>query len=422
MYSFYHRDYPKGLSKQFPYKSQPHINIVLRLQKRQTYIGTPAEEYRLQRLFHQCVVPNYTETNVNISSGYLRKFSPDGNLLIGFSTDQRSVNVYDYFGAGAGQSLYVNCDDLSSIRHNLFKQFFRLRHSIHVSSNLNCECSLFTADSRYVILGSSSPLGNAPFLHMYDILRNNEGIASSVRSPVEDYTLYMIDIQMGSITDIILYRYDNICLVHNQGLSLCGSVLAVLSVQHQTVHLYRVSDGIFNHMQDIGVFCYPDDCLIYSKAKFTSGSDSDDEDQDSLVQHSYHNRWFNSLKHRILCWCFEKAQSMCTSTNNEPVFEYYKKFDKLVSLRMWKMQLLSEDRLLLKYADKDIVSIKQTDPASQPAVFVFYDIKSTKILAVYDNTSEELLHLYENYMDEFRGPVFPSSSKGYKLRSQQPSC
>ena len=215
----------------------------------------------------------------------------------------------------------------------------------------------------------------------------------------------MIDIQMGSITDIILYRYDKICLAHNQGLSLCGSVLAVLSVQHQTVHLYRVSDGIFNHMQDIGVFCYPDNCLVYSKAKFNSDSDSDDEDQDSLVQRSYHNRWFNSFKHRILCWCFEKAQSMCTSTNNEPVFEYYKKFDKLVSLRMWKMQLLSEDRLLLKYADKDIVSIKQTDPASQPAVFVFYDIKSTKILAVYDNTSEELLHLYENYMDEFRGPV-----------------
>ncbi len=312
--------------------------------------------------------------------------------------------MYEFLGAGAGLKAYVDGMETTRLRRKLFGQFFRCRHSVHVPSDLNRECSLFTVDSQYVIVGSSTPLGDAPFPHMYEILRTNEGIAPTARSPVEDYALYMIDLQIGVISDSIMYRFDKICLAHNQGLSLCGSTLAVLSVQHQTIHLYRVDHGTFSHIQDIGEFCYPDDSLIYSEVDFTC-SDSEDEDADSLAQQPYHNRWFNSLKHRLICWILKKAQKECTPTNKEPLLDYFKKFDQFVSLRLWKMQLLSENDLLLKYADEDIVSMKQTDPTSQPAIFAFYSIQTTEILAVHDNTSEDLLRFYENYSDDFRSPV-----------------
>ena len=397
------RGYPKGVFPNFPYKEIPPQNIIFKLRQRQQVLGTPAEVYRQERSFYQCIVPNHTETYIQIPSGYLRKFTPDGNSLIVFSSDQRSLDVYDYFGAGAGNELYHKRVSTSDLKQNLFDQFFRLRHSVHVSNDLNRECSLFTDDSQFVIVGSSIPLGDGPHPAMYDIFRNSEGISPNFRSPVEDYIIYMIDLRMGMVTDSMTFQYDRIYLSHNQGLSLCKSLLSVLSVQHQTIHLYRVNNGVFAHVQDIGMFCHPDDSLVYSEANFTSNHD--DEDLDSMFHHPYHNRWFNSLKHRILCWTLKDAQSRCTPTNKEPLFEYYRTFDKLVALRMWKMQLLSEHQLLLKYANEDVVTLKQSDPSSQPAVFVAYDIQSTEIIAVYDNTSEKLLRIYEQFSDFFRSPV-----------------
>lgn len=69
---------------------------------------------------------------------------------------------------------------------------------------------------------------------------------------------------------------------------------------------------------------------------------------------------------------------------------------------MWKMQLLDEDHLLIKYAIEDVVTLKAHEPNSQSAVFVFYNIWECKILGIFDNKSEDLLWLYENFSDSFR--------------------
>lgn len=274
-----------------------------------------------------------------------------------------------------------------------------------MTHDLNRECSLFTDDCQYAIVGSSMPLGDSFVPNMYDMFRNNEGLSESpnIRSPVEDYFLYIIDLKYGLVTDTVTYPFDRIYMSHNQGLSLCKSMLAVLSVQHQTIHLYRVNYGCFAPVQDIGIFCYPDDGLVYSEAHFFSTNG--DDDLDSMFQHPYHNRWFNSLKHRIICWLLKHAQSKCTPTNRKPLTEFYRNFDKLVALRMWKMQLLSENHLLIKYADEDAVTLRQSDPSSQPAIFVLYDLFSTSVLAVYSNTSGSLLQTYEQLSDFFRNPV-----------------
>jgi len=108
---------------------------------------------------------------------------------------------------------------------------------------------------RYVIVGSATYVSEeqhaAPLFH--DIYRNNESICPNPRSPLEDCTLHIVSISTGHVTDRRRFRCDKIYLSHNQGVYLYGSTLAVLSVQQQTIHIFRISsDGMFIDLRSIG--------------------------------------------------------------------------------------------------------------------------------------------------------------------------
>lgn len=66
----------------------------------------------------------------------------------------------------------------------------------------------------------------------------------------------------------MVFTHDKIFLSHNQGLSLYGSTLVVLSVQHQTLHVYHVDDGRFLPIQTIGRMCYVDDEVYLSSCVY----------------------------------------------------------------------------------------------------------------------------------------------------------
>lgn len=93
---------------------------------------------------------------------------------------------------------------------------------------------------RYVIVGSAS-VDDGNFIDHFDMYRNNESVTPNPRSPLEHYTLHIVDIEMGRLTDSRTFMYDKIFLSHNQGLYLYRHTLAVLSVQHQTIHIFQVS-------------------------------------------------------------------------------------------------------------------------------------------------------------------------------------
>ena len=403
---------PNGL----PCRKLPSQSILFKLSERQIAIDSPAQLYYRQKSFYQCVVPDYTENRVYCPPGYLRKFTPDGNRLLAFSSDQKYVLVYDYLGAGAGQGAYCSNSTVEDVQSDLFSRFFRLRISVPVASggeNLNRECSLFTDDGHYVIVGSSVTVSEDAYPDMYGIFRNNESVSPNVRFPLEDYSLYIVDMRGGSVTDCRTFKCDKIFLSHNQGLSLCNSTLAVLSVQHQTIYLFQVCSGMFLPTREIGRFCYPDDDMMFSMVRFpqTNATVDDDEERDSELSpgrepyRPFLEKWYNSLKHRFLCCILRQAEGLCTTQDRMPMANFFNSYGYLSSLKLWKMQLLSDHHLLLKYASEDIVTMKQSDPTSQPSFFAIYDVESTEILAVYENTSEELLRIYDNHADSFRTPV-----------------
>ena len=130
-------------------------------------------------------------------------------------------------------------------------------HCNVTGQRVTCALSIVdvSAGCRYVIVGSASYVSDeqhaAPLFH--DVYRNNESICPNPRSPLEDCTLHIVSIDEGHVTNRRRFLCDKIYLSHNQGVYLYGATLAVLSVQQQTIHVFRISsDGTFVDLRRIG--------------------------------------------------------------------------------------------------------------------------------------------------------------------------
>ena len=246
-------DQEELLSHHFPPRSIPSQNIINRLITREIY-GTSYKKTKLNctKGFYSNVYPNYTLINVERPPNYLRKFSPDGKRFITFSYCQTQLEIYFYKGPAALNHLIAQCpdgehvpvdgSDLSGrIKKDAFDHFFTLEQIIPVcrlgSEQLNRECSLFSDDGDFVIVGSANYIPDEVHPPMYELHQNNESVAPNPRNPLENYTLYSIEMAEGILTDKISFKTDKIYLSHNQGVYLFKNVLAILSVQHQTVLL-----------------------------------------------------------------------------------------------------------------------------------------------------------------------------------------
>lgn len=182
---------------------------------------------------------------------------------------------------------------------------------------------------------------------------------------------------------------DKIFLSHNQGLYLYRDTLAVLSVQHQNIHIFQILDGMFVDVRKIGRFCFEDDSYFYSSV-FPN-------------ERAFKETFINSLKHRLLSFLYKRALHISQESNSQyEIRKFCLYFENFKALRLWKMQLLDENHLLIKYASEDVVTLKSTDANSQVSFFIVYNMIESKVLAVFENTSKELLDLFEDFCDSFR--------------------
>jgi de-etiolated-1 len=369
------------------------------------------------RGFSTNILPNYTLVNVEKPPCFVRKFSPDGSKIIAFSADQTSLEVYSYEGPAAIADLLqtVEGEYLSNeenptnnrIRNCAFNRFFKPKFTVAVSpitEQLNRECSLFSDDGRYVIIGSASPIPEEPHPALYSIYQNNESVSPNPRNQLENYTIYVVDIEKGMLVDKTMFKTDKIVLSHNQGIYLYRNVLAILSIQHQTIHIFHLeSDGTLVKDREIGRFCYDDDDMVLSSSGVLTGESQCSLPTRPAVYRPFKETSINSLKHRILVFLHQRAVALSEQEGNPfELRNFYKYFEQIRWLRIWKMQLLDEDHLFIKYASEDVVTLRSYEPNSQQSFFVVYNMKTTKVLAVYENTSEKLLDIFENFCDYFR--------------------
>jgi len=402
----------------------PSQNLVARLAARQMFgAGYRRHSPNTVRGFHTNIFPDFTLVNVEKPPCFLRKFSPDGKRFIAFSADQTSLEIYGYQGPAAAADLLqgVQGEFLGSeenqhntrVRNVVFNRFFKLRHCVSVSpcsEQLNRECSLFTDNGRFVIVGSAAFVPEEPHSTMYSIYSNNESVSPNPRNPLEDYTLHIVDIQEGRLCDRTVFRTDKIFLSHNQGLYLYQDTLAVLSVQHQTIHIFHLApEGAFVKVREIGRNCYDNDDFLLSPVLAATSQSTLPA---AAAYQPFKEKTINLLKHRILVFLYRRAQALSARDGNPfELRNFYKYFDQVRWLKMWKMQLLDSEHLLLKYASEEVVTLRSSEPNSQPSYFVVYNLASTEVLAVYENTSQQLLDLFENFCDLFRNACLSSETQ-----------
>lgn len=218
------------------------------------------------------------------------------------------------------------------------------------------------------------------------------------RSPLEDFSLYVIDLHTGIVTDRVHFRVDKIYLSHNQGLYLYNNTLAVLSIQHQSIHIFELLHGQLVKLSNIGRFCNYLEQEMYSKVY--------------AGERPFREATINSLKHRLLTFLYRQAKRRADVLGDKyDLRKFYQFFEEIRQLRMWKMQLLDDNHLLIKYASEDVVYLKAVEPNNHPAYFVVYNIYDSEVLAVYDNTSADLLDLYEQNSDAFRNVRMQSDTQ-----------
>ena len=303
-------------------------NVVHRLLQRETHNGRPGTQFHQARLFYTNVFPNFTVVNVEKPPCFLRKFSPDGRYFIAFSADQTAIEIYSFGGSGAAEDLLksvqgdvatsANDRKTNLIRAKLFERFFKLKYTTIVATSeghLNRECSLFTDDGRYVIVGSSQYVPEHPHPLFYDANRNSESVFTEPqRFPLEDYSLHIVELETGHLCDSRHFKYDKIFLSHNQGLYLYKDTLAVLSVKQQTIHIFHITPcGKFVDVRRIGMFCSEDDMYYFQFSESSSGMKSCLVEQ-HYVLFSKHGKGVsykqNNINHSFIIYAI-KEETFC---------------------------------------------------------------------------------------------------------------
>lgn len=119
------------------------------------------------------------------------------------------------------------------------------------------------------------------------------------------------------------------------------------------------------------------------------------------------------IKQRLLAYLFRQAAESPQPAKSLPLF--YQQFEQYASLTLWKMQLLDESHLLLKFGCPDAIQQRsQADLNNQTSFFVVYNMYSTEVIGVYENTNKEFAQTFEQFCEHFRACSRPTGLIKYR--------
>eukprot|EP01137_Pigoraptor_chileana_P006366 Opistho-2@50652 len=234
-------------------------NLFSKLRDRETDWRAVRPNMRLTeaRSFYTNVFPNHTLHDVQMPLGIMRKFSPDGHLLLSISRSQHSIKMYRFKGPAPA------VDHITQA--NAFDAFFEPHFELSLTSSpevIHKDFCLFTEGCKFMILASYAPSVNVPL----EQPRNYDSLTCIAN--LEDVTFHLVDLTAGRVCDRRHFKSDYINLPHNTGVYLYQNTLGILSLQHQTIHIFQIKDsGHFVDLHRIGAFCYDDDELLLAHCR-----------------------------------------------------------------------------------------------------------------------------------------------------------
>ncbi|KAG0368896.1 acid phosphatase det1 [Gamsiella multidivaricata] len=282
------------------------------------------------------------------------------------SKNQRAVHIYSFKGSGGPP------EDRPAESLN-FKDFFELKHETVVlkeSEMLSKDFCLVTANGRFII-------------------------------------------------DKREFKNEYITIAHHTGVSLYDSLFAVMLIQSQAIQIIHIkNNGKLIDLHRIGWFNHDDDELVLARYR--------DFNEQFIAQQTikstspfYHHGY--SLKDeesgdpraKDRFESFALAPTMSSMAEFSADATYHQVPSSSSSsigipsrINQANYSYISQMAYNQSYYDE------QADSTYQTAFFVFYDIRTTEILAVYDNASEEFLRLYEAWADQFCATAYTTAGRG----------
>ena len=190
-----------------------------------------------------------------------------------------------------------------------------------------------------------------------------------------------------------------------------GDRLAVLSIQHQIVHIFDVSLGKFQQIAKLGPY----------------GSSMHDEELLQIVQpfSPANTQMMGTLKHRLLTYLFFTRDSNCnqgqqlSQEQNANLLKFHSQMDDVLHLRMFRMQWLDRDHVLLKLAPERVLlamlgqatngtpasigaslSIDAANNGSSTATAaISAQLRSSSLLVVYSLASDQVVSVMQDGSD-----------------------
>eukprot|EP00040_Diaphanoeca_grandis_P012474 m.63192 g.63192 ORF g.63192 m.63192 type:complete len:595 (-) comp23254_c0_seq1:70-1854(-) len=378
-------------------------NNTLRIVDRDRHRYKPGVHSLKQREFYTSIYPNTCAHEIDDDPTVaIRKFSPCGRYLITFS---RTSGVH-YVHVFRMKSGYRPTKETPTA---LWQHYFVIHFSAVISQGnqmLNKDFCLFSSDAQYLLVASTTA--------QPDVNESPQERFPQIKC-LEDITLHVVDMKTGVECSKRKFELDYISLAHNAGIYLRRDLVAVLSSYRQKIHLFRIREGgQLHHLQTIGDGCYPDDELFLSQTRCEPPRRAPPaeipaptslaaimeraiepiqepaaaEDEDCIF----------GLRQRILTFLFRRAHLSDNSASGIRYFHHH--FSEFSSLCIWRMQLLDDRHLLLKYGSRDHVGSRSNDSMGiHHAFFVVYDFITTEVISMFENNSQELLQIYESSSD-----------------------
>ena len=156
----------------------------------------------------------------------------------------------------------VTCEKL---RDQAFNKIFEHHATIQIRSssigyslNRNHIYCLFSSD-QYAIICASKLVNEQQHPPYNQLVQSNEDLNPLSRLYFEHFLIFLIDYSRGIICQRLEFQFDRI------GLTIYKSTLAILSIQHQKLHLYHIDEknGKLLELLTVGKFAQTEEEYLY---------------------------------------------------------------------------------------------------------------------------------------------------------------
>jgi len=372
--------------------------IFRKLMLRQCQASKPSASVNAIRRMCEDIFPNQSVESAELPGVHIRGFTPDGKYLICFSLDLKSVLLFFYRGHNAKVG-------------TTFGSFFKLIHEIKLGPEegfFEKTFAITARNNKFLVVASDDVPGN------YRRRRRQRDDAEDVAD--DRFTAFhVIDLQLGEKVDTYMFRKDSIWIAQNNGVSLYDNLFAVLSTQTQTIHLFDInSTGKLVRIRSIGEYIYEDDEAVLQRHRLSEesfqrnnrGENAAGVEGELPSSPSSPCAPYSGMKQRLLSYLAKRVfREKDTLGSSEFMKHFFFHFRDYLKMAMWKMQLLDDCHILIKFENSSSFPRLGRD-GNEGQHFTKYsgvfNFQCGEFVSCMSG-SVELSNLYQNFADIFRG-------------------